>query len=516
MLRSQSKWFSQGYTKTWWKGDKELGLPPLPLHERQAFLATLSKADIEDFFRDWRVWASDYQLPPDPSDEEKGDWDTWLFLAGRGSGKTRSAVEYIQDAVNEGWARRIAIVGQGEDDVRQVMVQGESGFIECAPSFNKPKFFPSVGGGQLIWPNGCTAFIYSIADTEALRGPQFHLGWCDEPMAAPRAQRERALDNLEFCLRLGVHPRLILTTTPKPDPWLREMERDAKDPEKKYFVSRASTYDNAENLPANYLKKITRKYGGKRTGKQEILGLIVGDEEGALWTEEDIDATRRTDLDPFEVAENCNKVIVSVDPNTKGANPSSAARAKKIAHAAGIIVLGAKEKERFILRDRSSKGGPAVWAKAAVQAAKDFDADEIVAENNQGGDMVKILLQQAMETLDFTVPVHLNWAKKSKEGRAEPVAAVYERKEVHHIGPAEHFADLEMQMVYLHEGEDPTNEDFDRVDALVWGLTRLGLKRRSRASSGRAHAGFRSFGDVSNGPANSREIGSYEDVGEDA
>lgn len=508
MKRSDSKWFSQGYTREWWSG--------LDRAQRQAFLAGLDELEIEKFFHDWRVWALDYQIPPH-DDEPFGDWDTWLFLAGRGAGKTRSAVEYILDAVEEGWARRIAIVGQGEDDVRQVMVEGESGFIACSPSWNKPTFRPSVGGGQVIWPNGCVAFIYSIADTEALRGPQFHLGWCDEPMAAPRAQRERALDNLEFCLRLGRHPRLIITTTPKPDPWLRKMERDAKNPEEKIFITRGSTHANAANLPASFLRKIDRKYKGSRTGKQEILGLIVGDEEGALWTEEAIDATRLKDADPFEVAENCHKVIVSVDPNTKGINPSSAARKKKIAHAAGIIVLGAKDKERFVLRDRTSRGGPSVWAKAAVQAAMDFDADEIVAENNQGGDMVKILLQHAMEELDFTIPIHLNFAKKSKEGRAEPAAAVYERKEVHHVGPAEHFESLESQMVYLHEGEDPTDEDFDRVDALVWGLTRLGLKRRSKAqSSGRARGGFRTFGDVVNGPSNSREIGGYQDIGGDA
>jgi phage terminase large subunit-like protein len=817
MRRDQSQWWKDGYTADWWDS--------LERGERELFLSQLTKGKREEFFRDWRVWAFDYQIPPET------DWDTWLFLAGRGSGKTRSAVEYIIDCVNQEWARRIAIVGQGEDDVRQVMVQGEalaldtpiptpagwvafgdlrpgdevfardgsittvvgltpiwenracyavlaagakaiiaderhlwvcssraerrperprresirstadiaanvrvrrpdlcefelpmhgaldlpdadlpvppytlgawlgdgdtrgqgtftchpkdaevveqirldgfevnprvgnyawgikklkvrlraagllgrktipatylrasarqrlallqglmdtdgyvspsgqasfdntnlelvararelmltlgympspigikvdprgfktmyrvtfvggpgtptpfrlarkverckiglrqggrlikkveqvdsvpvrciqvahesgtflagedfvvthnSGFIECSPSWNKPVFRPSVGGGQVIWPNGCVAYIYSIADTEALRGPQFHLGWCDEPMAAPRAQRERALDNLEFCLRLGEHPQLILTTTPKPDPWLRQMERDAKDPENKIFITRASTYDNARNLAANFLKKIKRKYGGTRLGKQEIDGKILSDEEGALWTEESIDKGRMEDLDPFEVADMCDTVVVSIDPNTKGTVDTAAARQKKVASAAGIIVVGSKGRDRYVIADRSCSGGPTKWGKAAVDAAIEFEADEFHVESNQGGDMCKIVLQQAMDVGDFQLHVHMGFAKKDKAGRAEPVATLYDRGEVHHVGPKANFEELETQMLYVHEGEDPTKEDFDRLDAMVWGMHRLGLKRRRRASSsGRGGGRFTTFKDFNNG-----------------
>lgn len=488
MNRNDSKWVQRGWTAEWWD--------QLTRGEREMRLAELTPREVDEFFYDWRVWARDDQLAPD------WDWDTWLMLAGRGWGKTRTAVEFINDKVQTAKIPlRIAIVGQGEDDIRTVMVEGESGFINCAPPWNKPEFYPSKGGGVLIWPNGCQAFIHSAADSEGLRGPQFHYGWFDEPMAVPRAQRERSFDNLEFCLRLGEHPQLVVTTTPKPDPWLREMEKQAKNPEEsRIAISRGSTHDNKRNLAANFLRKIERKYGGTKKGKQEIEGKILGDEEGALWTEEVLDRCRMEDVDPLEFAESCEKVLVSIDPNTKGVNGTPAANKKKLAHAAGIIVSGKIGKKRYILADRTCTGGPAKWGKAAVLAAMEFDADEFTAEGNQGGEMVKIVLQQAMQAEEFHIPVHINWSKRSKQARAEPVSTVYERGEVYHVGPKSAFEDLEMQMMYLHEGEDPTSEDFDRVDALVSGLTRHGLKRRfSSAKGGGKGAGIRTIGEITHG-----------------
>ena len=489
MKREDSKWWSKGHTSVWWKA--------LERPAREKFLASLTKEEVDDFFYDWRVWARDDQLP------QSWDWDTWLMLTGRGWGKTRTAVEFLLEKIDTtNYPLRIAIVGQGEDDVRDVMVEGESGFIACSRPWNKPKFYPSKGGGVLIWPNGCQAFIYSIADTEALRGPQFHYGWCDEPMAAPRAQRERAIDNLEFCLRLGEHPQLLITTTPKPDPWLREMEKQAKDPEThKIVIVRGDTYANADNLAKNFLTKITRKYGGTKKGRQEIEGKILGEEEGSLWTEETLDNCRKgwEEADPYEVADFCDKVIVSIDPNTKGTVGTPASRKKKLAHAAGIVVTGAKGRERFVLADRTTSGGPAKWVKAALAAAEEFNADEILAEGNQGGEMIKIVLQQEMALRDFMIHIHISWSTKSKEGRAEPVSTVYERGDVHHVGPKSAFEDLEMQMMYLHEGEDPTGEDFDRCDALVGALTRHGLKKRASSAKGGGSAGIRTMGDFARG-----------------
>lgn len=504
--RAKSKWWTKGYTREWWLGVKEKDVPPsewarppLPQHERQKFLASLTNQEVEEFFRDWLVWARDNQLPPD------WDWDTWLLKCGRGFGKTRTCVETINTWVGEGWCRRIAIVGQGEDDIRDVMIEGESGFLEASPSWNKPKFYPSKGGGALIWPNGCQGTIYSAADTEGLRGPQFHAGWFDEPMAVPRAQRERALDNLEFCLRLGIHPRLLLSTTPKPDPWMREQEKLSRNPENKIHLTEGSTHDNAENLAANFLRKIERKYGGTKKGKQEILGKTLGDEEGALWTEEVLEEHRLADRDPHEMADLCDKVVVAIDPNTKGFNDNPKSNKKKVAHAAGIVVLGKIGKKNFyVLADRTVGGGPTKWGKAAVLAALEFDADEFVAERNQGGDMVKSVLDQAMEKEDYFIGVHLPFSNRSKEGRAEPVATAYDRGDVHHVGPKAEMDNLEMQMMYLHEGEDPTGEDFDRCDALVSGLTRLGIKKRASSRKGAKGAGIRTFGDFGHGSADDR------------
>lgn len=505
MLRSESKFWNLGYTKEWWKG--------LGRGEKEAFLAKMSDREVEEFFHDWRVWARDNQLPED------WDWDTWLMLCGRGFGKTRTAVEFLQDKIDKSpFPLRIAIVGQGEDDVRNVMVNGESGFINCAPSWNKPVFKPSVGGGLLIWPNGSQAFIYSIADTEALRGPQFHYGWCDEPMAAPRVQRERALDNLEFCLRLGEHPQLLLTTTPKPDPWLRAMEKEAKNLDNKIAITRGSTDENADNLASNFLKKIHRKYGGTKKGKQEIEGKILTDEENALWSEDTIDACRLTEararelgvpMDPHEIAKLCDKTLVSVDPNTKG--ETAAAKSKKVAHAAGIIVMGKLGRVIFVLADRSVGGGPVKWGKEAVKAAEEFDADEIHCESNQGGEMVRIVVNQEMARQDYVVPVHLKFGSKSKAGRAEPVSTVYQRGDIIHVGT---FSELEDQMLYLHEGEDPTGEDFDRCDAMVWGATRLGIKKK--ASSGRgAGVGIRTIGELNRGSTDERSSSSLSSTGGD-
>lgn len=489
MKRADSKWIERGWTQEWWD--------LLTKGERQQKLAELSDREVDEFFYEWRVWARDDQLAPD------WDWDTWLMLAGRGWGKTRTAVEFLLDKVNSApYPLRIAIVGQGEDDIRTVMVEGESGFINSAPPWNKPAFYPSKGGGVLIWPNGCQAFIYSIADSEGLRGPQFHYGWCDEPMAAPRVQRERALDNLEFCLRLGEHPQLLITTTPKPDPWLRGMEKQARTPEEsRIAITRGTTYDNKRNLAGNFLRKIERNYGGTKKGRQEIEGKILGDEEGALWTEELLDEHRRENDDPFEVAEKCDRVIVGVDPNTKGSTP--AANKKKVAHAAGIVVVGKRgRRERFVLADRSISGGPNKWGPAVLRAAEAFDADEIVVESNQGGDMIKVILDQLMSAPDYEgkqFKVHLVFSKKDKAGRAEPVATLYEKGLVKHVGPKEQFADLEMQMMYLHEGEDPTGEDFDRCDALVWGLTRLGVKKKALSGGSSSSVGIRTMGDFGHG-----------------
>ncbi len=434
-----------------------------------------------------------------------------LYLVGRNmvpTHNTRTGVETVRDAVRRG-VSRICLLGQGDDDIREVMVEGQSGIMACSPKSERPIFRPSVGGGRLIWPNGAMAYTYSAMDPESLRGPQFELAWADEPMAYPPEHRKKAISNLKFGLRLGKRPRLIMTTTPKPHRWLTEELAKAKKAEfdragvpiplelRRYIVTRGSLYENRENLPEAFVDGIIDDYEGTNLGRQEIYAEILGTEEGALWTDEMLDRCRlpapssgpeRLEyLQAF--ARTCSKIVVSIDPNLKSNS--------KTAHEAGIAVCGQRGKQRYVLEDRSTKGGPAKWAAAAIKAGEDFDADEYVAETNQGGDMVAMTLRGAAERDISVRQVH---ATRGKMRRAEPIAAAYERAEVHHLGdvgsterPGPFFR-LESQMTSLHDGVDPTGEDFDRCDAVVWGLTRLGLKK-SAGSRGSSGVGIRTFED---------------------
>ena len=488
MKREDSFWWSNGFTADWWRD--------LDQHEREAFLNTMSEDELASFFSDWRVWARDKQLEPD------GDWRTWLLVCGRGFGKTRTGAETLDAWVNDSdIPLRLAIVGQGEDDIRTVMIDGDSGFLAIAKPGNVPKFYPSVGGGQLHWPSGSVGFMYSAEDPEALRGPQFHHAWVDEPMAMPAEKRERAFSNLRFGLRLGVHPRLIITTTPKPHPWMKKMLQDVANPKKKIFLTRGTTYENADNLAESFIEGVLEDYEGTRLGRQELHGELLGDVEGALWSDPVLDRQRirckeTTDGSwPTQLlvafAKASDRTIIAVDPNTK---------ANGAAHAAGITVICARGRDRFILADRTAKGGPDKWSKAAVQAAIDYDADEIVAEANQGGDMVRMVLQSTMADMEnMGFPIKLVHATKGKRRRAEPVAQAYERGIIWHMGipggeeGENNFRLLEDQMTNLHEGHDPTGEDFDRVDSLVWGLTRLGLKKSTQGITSNAGSGIRSM-----------------------
>lgn len=504
MRRDQSEWWRAGFTREWWRDLDDVG--------RFNFLELLTDDQLIDFYHDWRVHGRDNQIPPD------GIWRRWMIKAGRGFGKTRTAVEYIKDEVENGEVVRIAIVGQGESDIREVMIEGESGFLATAHPDHRPKFQPSVGAGRLVWPNGAVGYVVSAEDPEGIRGKQFDLAWFDEPMAVPAKKREEANSNLRLGLRLtgpkGRIPRQIYSTTPKPHRWIREeMAKAAKyahlPPEKrKYIVSTGSTFDNADNLADTFLEGIIEDYDGTNLGRQELYAEILGEEEGAIWTSETLDAQRRLEGipdDPVErleflqaFAATCERVVVGVDPNVKAG--ARKANGTTTAHAAGIVVCGKRGSSRFVFEDRSVGGGPAKWSTAAVQAYIDYGADEIVPEVNQGGDMVQMVIQQAAQDLDVDVKVHQVRASRGKQRRAEPVGAAYERGMVFHLGavgtthkPGPFFK-LESQMTSLHDALDPTGEDFDRADALVWGLTRLGLKKKSRQSAA-STAGIATFED---------------------
>lgn len=433
-----------------------------------------------------------------------------LYLAGRGmisTHNTRVGSEYCTDQAKAGRWGRIAIVGQGESDIREVMIEGDSGFLATAHSDFRPIWQPSVGTGRLVWPNGAVGYLYSAEDPEALRGPQFDGAWVDEPMAFPAEKRQRALSNLRFGMRRGKHPRTIFTTTPKPHRWLTEELASAAKYEhlpveqRRYIVVKGNTYENRDNLPEVFFEGLIEDYEGTNLGRQEIYAEILGSEAGALWTADILDKSRVADVptDPGQrieylraFAQTCERVIVSIDPNTSSTS--------KTAHEAGIAVLGKRGGLRYVIDDWSIGGGPAKWAARGIAAYLEFDADEIVAEVNQGGDMVKSTIQGEANEQGIDVRVHMVRATRGKQRRAEPIAAAYDRGIVKHLGgvgstlkPGPFFK-LESQMCALHDAHDPTGEDFDRCDAVVWGLTRLGVKRVPKSGSGQVQ--MRTFAEM--------------------
>lgn len=475
MNRNQSKWWSQGYTAEWWDG--------LGPSDQEIFLEMLSDRELEEFIRDWRIWGRDSQLRPE------GIWHTWLLLAGRGFGKTRTAVENTLDVIEAGEVSRCCLLGQGDLDVRDVMVEGESGILANSKSWFRPEWRPSLG--RLEWPNGALAYVFSAVDPEALRGHQFDWAWVDEPMAFVPKSRDACMSNLKMGLRLGTRPRLMLTTTPKPHRYLHELLEKAKRDEhlpvekRRIVVTKGSTHDNKRNLPGAFFEALVDDYEGTSIGRQEIYAEILGEEAGAIWTPEMLDATRvrqpRPDMLETEYrewarsfAKTCEHVVIGVDPNTTSTGSS---------HAAGIVPSGRRGIRRFALGDWSVKGAPpSKWAKQAVECYLFFQANEIVAEVNQGGDMVRDVIHQAAQDMGVEIPpVKMVRASKGKQRRAEPIATAYGLKRISNVGEVGHRERpgplylLEQQMCSLHDGYDPTGEDFDRADALVWGMTRLGI-----------------------------------------
>lgn len=485
MRRDQSELWNAGFTKQWWKG--------MSVEDQVAVLDSWSDDQIEAFLKDWRIWARDDQLAPDDP-----NWRMWVILCGRGWGKTKTAVETVNDWVITGQKGRICLLGQGHDDVRDVMVEGQSGFLRTAPNWFRPKWSPSRGGGLLEWPNGAVGYVYSAEDPEALRGPEFDAAWIDEIMAFKADARQKAESNLRFGLRLGNNPQRIYTTTPKPHKWIRDLvlklvdEHGNPRPEamaKGLYITRGSTYDNAENLPESFLEGVRDDYEGTRLGRQELYGDVLGDTEGALWTTQVLDDHRImsgpevTEEDIRAFAMTMDKVIVAVDPNMTATGTS---------HAAGITVHGRKDDRRYLLADYSIRGAtPAKWAKRVVDAAEDYKADEIVAEVNQGGDLVASNIRQYADAAEVEIPpIRKVHAHRGKQRRAEPVSSAYEQGKVSHVGPASRYQTLETQLCELHEGLDTTGEDFDRADSVVWGQTRLGKKVRRAATGGTVGPGI--------------------------
>lgn len=416
----------------------------------------------------WPFWARPNQRAPE------GDWNTWLVLAGRGFGKTRMGSEWIRENVcgptplspppgGNGW-KRIALVAETAADARDVMVLGDSGILACHPKDFRPDWSPT--NRRLTWPNGVQAWVYNATEPDQLRGPQHGAAWVDE-LAKFRYIQE-VWDQLQFGLRLGTHPQVLVTTTPQPKKLIKKLVNDADT-----VVTRGATLDNAANLAENTVKQLYDRYGGTRLGRQELEGEILGDIPGALWKREDIDDNR---LD--EAPTDLDRVIVAVDP---------AASSNEGSDEHGIVVVGlARDADGYargyVLDDASLKGTPQEWGKAVVRMYRKWQADKVVAEKNNGGEMV----EHVIKTADRSVPVKLVHASRGKVVRAEPISALYEQGRVHHVG---RFDELEDQMCIFSVDNIRNDSEGspDRVDALVWGLTEIfdKIAGRRRGAKGR-------------------------------
>lgn len=412
----------------------------------------MPEREAEALLYDWMgLWARPCGRQPDGTYSGQlpppGDWRVWLVLAGRGAGKTRAGAEWVRAEVESGRRGRWALVGPTAADVRDVMVEGESGLLRLAPPWCRPHYEPSKR--RLTWPNGAVATTFSAEDPDQLRGPNIDGAWCDE--LAAWTQLEATWNMLQFTLRRGDDPRAVVTTTPRPLKLLRDLIASPTT-----AVTKGRTYDNAANLAPAFLAQIVAKYEGTRLGRQELDAEMLEDSDGALWSREQLEALRMTPPAP----EPLGRIVVAVDPAV-----SSGAHADET----GIVVCGASEdgQRAYVLADHSLRGSPHAWARAAVRAYHRWRADRIVAESNQGGEMV----ETTIHTIDANVPVTLVHASRGKWVRAEPCAALFEQRRVFLVGT---FPQLEDQLVLWEPGESSP----DRLDAMVWALTDLMLDPR--------------------------------------
>jgi len=398
-------------------------------------IGSLSEQERRALMYDWLVWSRPKQRTPE------GDWRVWMILAGRGFGKTRTGAEFVREQVESGRASRVALVGATAADVRDTMIEGASGLLSVFPPDRRPTYEPSKR--RVTFHNGATATAFSADKPDRLRGPNHDLAWADE-LAAWRYMD--AWDQLMLGLRLGDHPRAVITTTPRP---IEIVRRLAADKTGKVHLTRGSTYENARNLSPDFIDEMKRRYEGTRLGRQELEAQIIDDVDGALWDRANIDGTRVSEVPPLR------KIVVAVDPAVTSGEDSAET---------GIVVAGVDSRgEGYVVDDRSLRASPNEWAAAAVAAYHTHKADVIVAEANQGGDLVSTVIR----TIDQRVPVRLVRASRGKRTRAEPVAALYEQEKVHHVG---FLTSLEDQLCsWVPDiGSSP-----DRLDALVWALTDL-------------------------------------------
>lgn len=424
-----------------------LALASMPIEQRISTLGSLTEEQKASLRWNWRFWAREEQLEPE------GDWLTWLILAGRGFGKTRTLAETVR-----GWAcgstplaggryKRIALIAETAADARDVIVEGESGLLAVHPRDFRPQYEPSKR--RLTWPNGAVATLYNATEPDQLRGPQHDAAACDE--LAKWREADDTWANLMLGLRLGAAPRCVVATTPRPIALLRKLIADAKT-----VTTRGRTADNAVNLAEPFLKTVEERYGGTRLGRQELEGEMLDDMPGALWKRAWLDEGRRPKPEALQ------RVVVAIDP---------AASAGETADETGIVVAGVAEdpdkiRRGYVLEDCSVRGSPEEWARAAVAAYDRWDADRIIAEANNGGEMI----QTVIRTVRPGMMVELVHASRGKAVRAEPISALFEQQRVHLCGS---FPELEDQLCSFTPWIDRAKGSPDRADAMVWALSAL-------------------------------------------
>jgi len=400
----------------------------LTKEEREKLLNSLTEEEAEDILYDWEVWARPKQLPP------PGDWLTWLIRTGRGWGKTRTGSEYVINQAKKG-AEHIALIGETKADARDIMVElGPASILKISRPDFMPKYEPSKR--RVTWPNGCVGTIYSGDEPDQVRGPSHDIAWIDE--LAKFKYPKAIIDNLMFGLRNREDLRILVTTTPRPIPIIKEL---INDPDTKNIIG--STYENRDNLPKKYFDYIIKKYEGTRLGRQEIHGYILEDNPDALWTRKIIEKNRRNK------APKLIRIAIAIDPQATDNIMSSET---------GIIGGGLSEDRHvWILEDATIKGSPDKWGNAAVTAYHKLEADRVVGEVNNGGDMVEYVIR----SIEANIPYKSVRASRGKYTRAEPVSALYEQGKIHHVGC---FPDLEDQLCEWVPGDKSP----DRLDALVW------------------------------------------------
>lgn len=409
----------------------------------EAFIASLSDEEALLALSAWELWARPEQMPP------PGDWTTWLYMGGRGAGKTRAGAEWVRARVNAGIAKRIALVAATFAEARDVMVEGESGLLAISSPLDRPRFEASKR--RLVWPSGAMALLFSDDEPDMLRGAQHDTAWSDE--LAKWKHLEATWDNLQLGLRLGTRPQQAVTTTPRTKKGLKAIMARSDT-----VITRGSTHDNRDNLAPAFFRDVVRRYEGTRFGRQEINAEMLDDVPGALWTRAMLDAV----LIPRETAlPEMARVVVAVDPSgSRGGDERDSIGI--VAAGRGIDGLG------YIVGDWTCSLSPSGWGRRVAEAAARFGADRVIAEENFGGAMVERVIRAA----DASVPVRLVRASQRKVVRAEPVAALYEQKRVRHWGP---FPALEDQLAafttdgYVGEGSP------DRADAAIWALIELML-----------------------------------------